>query len=86
MNVIQFNETKNIISFSQAHNKMSQKDKLRVKMLKTIANGLNSSNDIENLNRLIAEYYYKLAQAEADIVWKEKEYSQADIENWLNID
>ncbi len=85
MRTIEYNPTQNIISILQPESQLTKKDKLRVSMLKLIANDFKIS-EIEIFDRFLAQYYYLLAQKEADKEWEKKKYTDADVEKWLTID
>jgi hypothetical protein len=56
---------------------------LQVEILKLYSTNLNEE-ELQELKKLLAEYYAKKAVNEADNIWEKKKLSNEDMEQWLN--
>jgi len=56
---------------------------VQVELLKLFSTNLSES-DLKELKILISGFYSQKAIKEADKLWDQKDYSNKDMDNWLN--
>ncbi|MBX2916222.1 MAG: hypothetical protein KF856_13210 [Cyclobacteriaceae bacterium] len=56
---------------------------VQVELLKLFSTNL-SENDLKELKILISRFYSQKAIKEADKLWDQKDYSNKDMDKWLN--